>query len=158
MKEILNKAKAKAGQLSRDVRPSSASVKRSADFALDTAGKVADGVGRLGKDALRSDMAKDAVAGAAIGAVIAVPVPLIGPIAGAVIGAGLGVYKNIVRGSAPRATAVPPSPDNQTIIKVSAAPSSTEKFEHLDKLHELKLKGVLTPEEFAVEKKKILDR
>ena len=88
MKEILNKAKEKAGQLSRDLRPDAADIKLSADYAIDAASKVAGEVGRLGKGALKTDMAKDAAAGAAIGAVIAVPVPVIGPMAGAVIGAG----------------------------------------------------------------------
>lgn len=161
MKEILHKAKEKAGQLSRDLHPEAADIKRSADAAIDTAGKVAGEIGRLGKDVLKSDMAKDAAAGAAIGAVIAVPVPLIGPMAGAVIGAGLGVYKNITRPSERRAERpVPEStlPPPSVIEVVATDQPGPDRFEELNRLHELKVNGVLTEEEFASEKKKILDR
>ncbi len=161
MKDMLNKAKAKAGQLSRDLRPEAADIKRSADLAIDTAGKVAGEVGRLGKDVLKSDMAKDAAAGAAIGAVIAVPVPLIGPMAGAVIGAGLGVYKNIMRPNERRAERPVHEPILQpppVIDVIATDKAGLDKFEELNKLHELKVNGVLTDEEFASEKKKILDR
>lgn len=58
---------------------------------------VADEAVKLGKDALQSDLVKDAAAGAAIGAVVAIPVPIIGPVAGAAVGAGMGVYKNITK-------------------------------------------------------------
>lgn len=158
MKEILNKVREKASQLSRDARPKPENIKRSADFAMDAAGKVAGEVGRMGKGAMKSDLAKDAAAGAAIGALVAVPVPVIGPIAGAVIGAGLGVYKNIMRGGSSTAPRPPQQPDNPLLIDVNTAPSSAEKFEDLNRLHELKVKGALTDEEFAAEKKKILDR
>lgn len=161
MKDMLNKAKAKAGQLSRDLRPDTADIKRSADYAIDATSKVAGAVGRLGKDALKSDMARDAAAGAAIGAAIAVPVPVIGPMAGAVIGAGLGIYKNISRpGSGTTA-----EPDNLlasqpvTVIDVAATEKAvSDKYDELNKLHDLKVKGALTEREFAAEKKKILNR
>lgn len=161
MKEILNKAKAKAGQLSRDLRPDAADIKRSTDYAIDAASKVAGQVGRLGKDALKTDMARDAAAGAAIGALVAVPVPVIGPMAGAVIGAGLGVYKNITRPSTNRSAEPSPLLTSQpvTVIDVVASEQTpTDKFEELSKLHDLKVKGALTSKEFAAEKKKILDR
>ena len=161
MKEILNKAKEKAGQLSRDLRPDAADIKRKADYAIDAAGKVAGEVGRLGKDVLKTDMARDAAAGAAIGAVIAVPVPLIGPVAGAVIGAGLGVYKNITRPSAPKSAESEASSDKQlpSVIEVTAAEKAdSDKLEEIGKLHDLKVKGALTEEEFAAEKTKILNR
>lgn len=161
MKEILNKAKAKAGQLSRDLRPDAADIKRSTDYAIDAASKVAGQVGRLGKDALKTDMARDAAAGAAIGALVAVPVPVIGPMAGAVIGAGLGVYKNITRPSTNRSAEPPPLLTSQpvTVIGVVASEQTpADKYEELNKLHDLKVKGALTNKEFAAEKKKILDR
>ena len=161
MKEILNKAKEKAGQLSRDLRPDAADIKRKADYAIDAAGKVAGELGRLGKDALKTDMARDAAAGAAIGAVIAVPVPVIGPMAGAVIGAGLGVYKNITRPSGSKSAEPEALPGKQLppVIEVTATgKAEPDKFEEIGKLHDLKAKGALTDEEFAAEKKKILDR
>lgn len=52
---------------------------------------------RLGRDALQSDLVKDAAAGAAVGAVVAIPIPLIGPVGGAAVGAVLGAYKNITK-------------------------------------------------------------
>jgi len=52
---------------------------------------------KIGKEALHSDMAKDAGAGAVVGAAIAVPIPLIGPAFGAAIGAGVGVFKNLTK-------------------------------------------------------------
>lgn len=55
------------------------------------------GAVKMGKEALHSDMAKDAGAGAVVGAVIAVPIPLIGPAFGAAIGAGVGVFKNLTK-------------------------------------------------------------
>lgn len=96
-----------------------------------------------------------------MGAVVAIPVPLIGPVAGAVIGAGLGVYKNITRGGSkgPDPVILPMPhefPDAVGTPKLEAL--ALDKYEELNKLHDLKTKGVLTDEEFAAEKKKILDR
>lgn len=158
MKEMLNRVKAKVSQLSHDVLPDAAGIKRSANFAIDAASSVASEVGRLGKDVLKSDMVKDAAAGAAIGAVVAVPVPLVGPIAGAVIGAGLGVFKNIGRSGVSQPLNLTHQPHDPTVIDVIGVERSTDKYEELNKLHELKVKGALTEEEFAAEKKKILDR
>ena len=104
-------------------------------------------------------MAKDATAGAAIGAVVAVPIPLVGPIAGAVVGAGLGVYKSIKQGAKLERIEPLAHDTSATIIEVeSKIVSSVDKFEELSKLHDLKVKGVLTEDEFAAEKKKVLDR
>ena len=158
MKESFNKAKDKAIQLAQDLAPEASDIKRSADFAIDAAGKLGTALRGLGQDAWKSGMAKDAAAGAAIGAVIAVPVPIIGPIAGAVVGAGLGVYKNIVHGDTPQAPSETQRPDDSKIIEMEITAPATDRFEELNKLHELMVKGALTEEEFAVEKKKILDR
>ena len=161
MKDFLNKAKAKADQLSRDFQPEIAGVKRTSDYLVDAGGKFAGEVVRLGKDVLKSDMAKEAAAGAAVGAVIAVPVPIIGPIAGAVIGGSLGFYKNITRPSsivALPAIAAPVTQQLPVIDVVATEQPVRDKFEELDKLFDLKVKGVLTDEEFLAEKTKILNR
>lgn len=162
MKEILNQAKSKAGDLvttAKAMSPDTNDIKRATDFLVDAASKTATEVGRLGKDALKTDLAKDAAAGAAIGAVVAVPVPLVGPIAGAVVGAGLGIYKNIKQG--PRAerpeSLTHEAPETIIEAETQIVPS-VDKFEELSKLHDLKVKGVLTEEEFGAEKKKVLDR
>lgn len=52
---------------------------------------------KLGKEALHSDMTKDAAAGAAVGATIAIPIPFVGPAIGAAVGAGVGVFKNLTK-------------------------------------------------------------
>lgn len=65
--------------------------------ARNIASATADEAVKLGKEALRSDMTKDAAAGAAVGAAIAVPIPLIGPALGAAVGAGVGVFKNFTK-------------------------------------------------------------
>ncbi len=162
MKNFFNKAKSKADDLvtsAKEMSPGPGDIKRAADFLVDAASKTATEVGRLGKDALKTDMAKDATAGAAIGAVVAVPIPLVGPIAGAVVGVGLGVYKSIKQGAKLERIEPLAHDTSATIIEVeSKIVSSVDKFEELSKLHDLKVKGVLTEEEFAAEKKKILDR
>jgi len=94
---------------------------------------------RLGRAALRSDLAKDSAAGAAIGAAIAIPVPLIGPAAGAAIGATIGVYRNLA--------------GNKGLPNMDAA-----KDIHADllKLQDLREKGILSEEEFQREKNRVL--
>lgn len=161
MKNFFDKAKQKTNQLATELRPEVADVKRTADRAVDIASKAANGLGRLGKDALKTDLAKQAAAGAAVGAVVAIPVPLIGPMAGAVIGAGLGVYKSITRPDTRQAAqpVIQSSPPPVEVIDVIPTTKIVEdKYSELTKLHDLKVKGVLTEEEFAAEKKKILDR
>ena len=170
MKDFLNKAKSAAGgfitvsvdkatEVAKDNRPTLGDAKRAADFLVDKAEITASELSRLGKDALRTDLAKDAAAGAAIGAVLAVPVPLVGPIAGAVVGAGLGVYKSVRSGSNSRRTEVQQSRlQPQLEAPESPKKAGTDKFGELVKLHDLKVKGILTDEEFNSEKKKVLDR
>lgn len=160
MKDLLNKAKDKVVDVASGLRPEAGDLKRAADFVVDTASKAATEINQLGKEAIKTDLAKDAAAGAAIGAVVAVPVPVIGPVAGAVFGAGLGVYKSIKHGPKQSRADLPPSeaPAAIAVDVESKVVSAGDKFEELNKLHELKTKGILTEEEFAAEKKKILDR
>lgn len=113
-----------------------------ADWARRRASGAADEASRIGQEALRSDMVKDAAAGAAVGAVVAIPLPVIGPVAGAVVGAGLGVYKNLTRGSGSSpARSLPPPVDLHAALL---------------KLADLRDKGILTPAEFDGEKRKLL--
>jgi hypothetical protein len=166
MKDFLNKVKDKASNLmtsgmdkARELTPDSTEIKRAADALVDSASKAATEVKQLGQEALKTDMAKDAAAGAAIGAVVAVPVPLIGPIAGAIVGAGLGVYKNIRQAPKGGANDAPPRlPPAQIIEAEIREVPSLDKYEELSKLHDLKVKGILTDDEFNTEKKKVLDR
>lgn len=113
-------------------------------------GTAADESVELGRRAIRSEMAKDAATGAAIGAVVAVPVPIIGPAVGAVVGAGLGVYKNIISGDSKNANSTErtsPSKD----IKIDIHKQLTE-------LDDLRQKGILSQEEFEIEKNRVLRR
>lgn len=166
MKDFLNKARDKASDLmssgiekARELTPDSADIKRAADTLVDSASKAASEVKQLGQDALKTDMAKDAAAGAAIGAVVAVPVPVVGPIAGAIVGAGLGVYKNVRQVPKSGSPSAPPRLPAAPVIEAeSREVPHLDKYEELTKLHDLKVKGILTEEEFATEKKKVLDR
>jgi hypothetical protein len=162
MKNLFDKARSTASEWmasAKEKSPDGEDIKRAADYLVDAAEKTATEVGRLGKDAMKTTLAKDAAAGAAIGAVVAVPIPLVGPIAGAVVGAGLGVYKNITRGpQQERSEALEHTQENPAIEVASQVVPSADKFEELSKLHDLKVKGVLTEDEFVAEKQKVLSR
>lgn len=54
--------------------------------------KAADEAIIIAKEAKKSPLFKEAIAGAIVGAIIAIPVPLIGPIGGAAVGGILGFY------------------------------------------------------------------
>jgi hypothetical protein len=160
--DIVNSTATKLGEVAKEHRPEPGDMKRAADFLVDAAGKTATEISKLGKDALKTELAKDAAAGAAIGAVVAIPVPLIGPIAGAVVGAGLGVYKNLRQTDTAPAAPATESPQAQLtsrVVEVEAkVVPNDDGFQKLERLHDLKVKGILTEEEFAAEKKKVLDR
>ena len=130
------------------------------------AGKaVANEAMTLGKDVVQSKHFKDAVKGAGVGAVVAVPVPLIGPGLGAAVGAGMGMCL----GS--KSPAPPPWPyvtDTTTFtpgthhphastLDVQAAPPLDLHTELL-KLADLRDKGLRTPDEFEVQKQKLLKK
>jgi hypothetical protein len=148
LKELAGKAKQAAsaaytavGDLNGDGVVDQKDAQVAAEWTRKTAGTVADEAGRLGKEAIRSDLAKNAAAGAAVGAVVAIPVPLIGPAAGAVVGAGIGVYKSLTQKSAPQ---------------VLQAKASIDIHAELLKLADLRERGVLTESEFEAQKRKLL--
>nr|WP_315227153.1 SHOCT domain-containing protein [uncultured Limnohabitans sp.] len=117
-----------------------------AQIAAEWVKRQAIGLGgeaaRLGKAALRSDLAKDSATGAAIGAAIAIPVPLIGPAAGAAIGATVGAYRNLT--------------GSKGLSKMDIAKPS-DLHADLLKLQDLREKGILSEEEFQREKIRLLD-
>lgn len=100
---------------------------------------------RLGREIVRSDFVKDAAKGAAVGAVVAIPVPLIGPALGAAIGAGLGAYKNLSKPAAQK----PQSISNNN-------PPTQNICEDLEKLDDLRQRGILTESEFTTQKIRLL--
>lgn len=64
------------------------------------AGKLADELGALGTEALKSDAAKSAATGAVIGAAIAAPLPIVGSMTGAAVGAIIGVGGHALKSGA----------------------------------------------------------
>jgi hypothetical protein len=131
------------GDLNGDGKFDQEDAKIAAEWTKKTAKSVGDETTRLGKDAMQSDMVKDAAAGAAVGAVIAVPIPFLGPPIGAVIGAALGVYRNFTKPSAPASHQQP---------KVSK-----DVYAELLKLDDLRQKGIVSEAEFEAQKKKLLN-
>ncbi len=109
--------------------------RRSANAATDEAI-------RLGKQVVRSDMAKAAVTGAAIGAVIAVPLPVVGPVAGAVLGAGMGLYKNFSK----------PVTRKHEVASLEHKAQKSDVYDQLLKLGDLRQKGIITDTEFEAKK------
>lgn len=132
------------GDLNGDGKVDHEDAKIAAEWAKTRASVAVDEAGKIGKEAMHSDMVKDAAAGAAVGAVVAIPVPVIGPLAGAAIGAGLGVYKNITKKESGASQAK------------SANNESSDVHAKLLKFHDLKEKGIITEAEFEIQKSKLL--
>lgn len=89
----------KVGDLNGDGKVDAEDFKIAAARAREAASMMADKASQVGKVALQSDVAKEAVAGAAVGAVIGGPM-IGGPITattGASIGAVLGAYKGFTK-------------------------------------------------------------
>ena len=135
------------GDLNGDGKVDEEDARIAAGWAKRTAASVGDEAVRLGKEVARSDMAKDAAAGAAVGAVVAIPVPIIGPLAGAAIGAGIGVYKNLAKKVQPASLGHTSQRLPELVIDIHS---------ELIKIEDLRQKGILTDDEFKIEKRKLL--
>ncbi|MFZ2909280.1 MAG: SHOCT domain-containing protein [Candidatus Desulfobacillus denitrificans] len=144
-KGAISSATVLVGDLNGDGKVDAEDARVAAEWAKKQATCIGDEASKLGKAAIRSDLAKDAAAGAAVGAVVAVPLPVIGPLAGAAIGAGVGVYKNLNQKGQPAASTTRES--SQT----------NDAHAELLKLDDLRQKGIISDAEFETEKKKILD-
>jgi hypothetical protein len=142
-KDAASSAAVLVGDLNGDGKVDAEDARIASEWAKKAASSAGEEAVKLGKSAVRSEMAKDAAAGAAIGAAVAVPIPVIGPITGAVVGAGVGVYKNLSKkGSAPHAAL-----ESKQQIDVHA---------ELIKLDELRKLNIITEIEFEAQKKHIL--
>ena len=141
-RDAAGSAAVSVGDLNGDGVVDKKDAQTAAEWVRTTAGSAVDEAGRLGKEAMRSDMVKDAASGAAIGAVVAVPLPVVGPIAGAAVGAGLGVYKNLTKKTGAVTT---PPPMMQVDVHAQ-----------LLKLADLRDKGILNTVEFEEQKRKLL--
>lgn len=119
-------------------------VRAAAEEFKKTAVAVGNEAARIGKEAAKSDLAKDAGAGAAVGAVMAVPIPIVGSVIGATAGATLGIYKNLTRNA--------PSP------RASATEQKTQSdvYTEMLKLEDLRQKGIISDDEFSSMKNNIL--
>lgn len=139
MKDFAEKAKDSIGEFANreDVRIAAEQVKK-------TAATMGSEAARLGKEAAKSDFAKDAGAGAAVGAVMGVPIPIIGPIAGATVGATLGIYKNLTRSG---------QPSNES---TSNQKTQVDLYSEMLKLDDLRQKGILSDDEFSSMKENLL--
>jgi hypothetical protein len=144
-KDAISKTAVLVGDLNGDGKVDEEDARIAVGWAKKKAASAGNEASKLGKGAMRSDLAKDAATGAGIGAVVAVPVPIIGPLAGAAIGAGMGVYKNLTK----------PHQPTPVVIEQTAAPKDIHA--ELLKLDELKQKKIITDAEFEGQKKKILE-
>lgn len=144
-KDAVSSTAVRIGDLNRDGKVDEEDARIAAEWAKKTASSIGDEASRLGKEAIRSDLAKDAATGAAIGAVVAIPLPLIGSTVGAAIGAGLGVYKNFTKTSQPAP------------VIIDHLPIPKDVYAELLKLDDLRKKNIISEVEFEVQKKKIFD-
>lgn len=147
----------KASALVQEHKPTEQEMAQIKAWTKDAATATAEGAVRLGKDAMKSNLAKDAGKGAAVGAVIALPVPIIGPALGAVVGAGIGVYAHLTRSKRPTPPSIQSGPIHQApIIDVVATPPK-DVYAELLKLDDLLKKKILTQAEFDQQKTKLLN-
>ena len=138
-------------------KPTEQNLAQAKAMALKAGKAVADETMALGKEVAQSKTFKNAAKGAGVGAVAAIPIPIIGPAVGAVIGAGAGIYLGSRRQPQAQPPALPASPPQAVLIDVVAEPSK-DLYAELLKLDELRQKGLLTNEEFEVQKQKLLQK
>ncbi|WP_374284595.1 SHOCT domain-containing protein [Novosphingobium sp.] len=138
---VAGKTATLVGDLNGDGKVDEEDAKIARDRMASVLAAGADEAGQLAKSVARSSLTKDVASYAAIGAAVALPLPVVGPAIGAAVGAGLGLFRNLKR-TAPDApeTAMPPK----------------DKFEELERLGAMREKGLLTEEEFAAQKRKLL--
>ncbi len=142
----------KAGQAAHSINTFVEREDTRAAFALtkSAVNAVADEALVFGKRVANSDIGKDAAKGAAIGAVVAVPIPIIGPIFGAIVGAGAGMALGFKSGTSKKSA----EPDK----KNTSQQPDIDIHKRLTDLDDLRQKGILSQEEFDVEKNKVLGR
>lgn len=135
-------------------KPSEEDLQKAKAIALKAGTAVSQEALALGKEVARSKTFKDAAKGAGVGAVVAVPVPLVGPAVGAVVGAAAGILLGRrVQSTSPAPLPAPGAP----VLDVVAEPAK-DIYTELNKLEELRQRGILTDDEFATEKRKVLHR
>lgn len=138
---VAGKTATLVGDLNGDGKVDEEDAKIARDRMASALAAGADEAGQLAKSVARTPLVKDVASYAAIGAAVAIPIPVVGPAIGAAVGAGLGLFRNLKRTS-------PDAPE--------AATPPKDTFAELERLGALKEKGILTDEEFAAQKRKLL--
>lgn len=173
MKEKLFQMASKAGRTVGDAasktagyvqahKPTESDWANAKALTLKTGNVVASETVALGKQVVRSQTFKDAAKGAGVGAVAAVPIPFVGPVLGAVVGAGAGIFLGLTRPTPVPPLILPPEyfspqpPQQQPTWVEVPAQIPKDLYAELLKLDELRQKGLLTNEEFEVQKQKLL--
>ena len=156
--EALSSATAKASTFVQEHKPDEQQIYQAKAWVKRAAADTAVGATRMGKEVMRSDLAKDAAKGAVVGAANAVPLPIVGPAISAVVGAGIGVYANLTR-TAPtiQKSADALAPQHSQTDQVASTPPVKDVYAELLKLDDLLKKGILTQAEFDSQKAKVLD-
>ena len=129
------------GDLNGDGKIDAEDAKLARDRVAGALSVGAQEAGKLAKAVARAPLTKDVATYAAIGAAIAVPLPLVGPAIGAAVGAGLGLWRSMTR--------------HETSSPEVSAPQK-DPITELERLHDLKEKGIITEEEFSSQKRKVL--
>ncbi len=127
---IAGQAAVAVGDLNGDGKVDAADAKIALSAATDEAGKIA-------KSVARAPLTKDVATYAAVGAAISLPLPVVGPAIGAAVGAGLGLWRNMTR--------------HETL-----SPETADPISELERIHDLKERGIITDDEFLNWKRKIV--
>lgn len=158
---VVSAAASKTADYVQTHKPTEQDLAQAKAMALKAGKVVADETVALGKEVAQSQTFKDAAKGAGVGAVAAIPIPIIGPAVGAVIGAAAGVYLGSRRQPQSQPPALPPSASashQQAVLIDVAAEPPKDLYAELLKLDELRQKGLLTNEEFDMQKQKLLQK
>lgn len=139
---IASKTVTLVGDLNGDGKVDEEDAKIARNYAASVMEAGAEEAGKLASAVARSPLVQDVASHAAIGAAIAIPVPVVGPALGGAVGAGIGMFQNLKR-KEPGPLPAPIPPDSDPITE-------------LERLSELRDKGILTEEEFQREKRKLL--
>ena len=161
-RQAVSSAANKTTDYVRAHKPTESDWENAKTVTLGAGNAVAKEAAELGRQAAQSKTFKDAAKGAGVGALIAVPIPLVGPALGAIVGAGAGIFLSLKR---PTQTQVlppayqPPPPSQQQPVWVDVpAQIPKDLYTELLKLDELRQKGLLTNEEFEVQKQKLIQK
>ena len=134
MKDFFKGVAARATELGKEFAPDPKDVAQATNWVKKTAATTAEEATRLSQEAMKSNFMKITVAKA-----------------GTAMDAGVEFYKNLNASKVSQSVATPSPAENAT----ASAPVNT-LYDQLMKLDDLRQRGILTVEEFDIEKKKVL--